>query len=161
MFLQGSAYVPPQSASICNHLGFRNVHLLSQDLRESVHEKRLSSSLSVNILNDFERESLADFACILSKEFLHLFECKIRQLKFVLDIERRDRAIQIELRDALNAYNTHTVGTFTHRTVNIDITKRMKETVHSVARNAIKLVNDEDKFLIFKKSSWKNLIMST
>ena len=36
-----------------NRFGFRDVHLLSENLREPVDEKGLSGSLSVNILNDF------------------------------------------------------------------------------------------------------------
>ena len=59
-----------------DRLGFRDVHLLSKNLRESIDEERLSGSLSVNILNDFGRESLTDLVRILSKEFLHLLECK-------------------------------------------------------------------------------------
>ena len=66
---------------------FRESYLLSQNLCESVDEERLSGSLFVNILNDFGREGLADFICILCKELTDLLKGEIRQGDLVLDIE--------------------------------------------------------------------------
>ena len=73
----------------CNPFTFRDVHLFRKNLCESVDEHRLSTSLFVDRFADAGGERLSDFICILPKEFLHLFKRKIRQFKFVLDIEWR------------------------------------------------------------------------
>ena len=68
---RSSAYVPLRKCPIWIGLGFRDVHLLGEYLREPVDEKRLSGSLPVNTLNDFRRaKDLADFARILSQGVL-------------------------------------------------------------------------------------------
>ena len=60
-------------------------------------------------LNHLRREGLPDFIGILSKEFLHLRCGEIPQMELVLDVERRDSPVIVELRDALDADDANAV----------------------------------------------------
>ena len=90
--------------------GFRNVQFFGEYLRESVNKEGLSACLFVNGFNHFWSKSLSSFISILSKEFLYLSKRKIEQGKIVMDIERRGRAIGVELLNAFNANDAETVG---------------------------------------------------
>ena len=65
-------------------------------------------------------------------------------MEFVLDVERRDSPVVIELRDALDADDADAVWARCCEVPGeVDVTKGMQETPQRVARDAIKLVNDK------------------
>ena len=137
--------LPMRLGEVChaNRLGFGNVHLLSEELREAVHQHRLSRRLLIDILNDGRRERLSDFICILSEEFLHLCRREIRQPELILHIKRRNCLVIVELCDTLNPDNPdaeRTSGLFIGQ---VDVTQCMQKTADRVARDAIELINDE------------------
>ena len=131
----------------CKCFSFRNVHIFCEYLCESVDEKGLSACLLVNRFNDFWGKSLSDFGGILSKQFLHLSECKIGQRKIVLDIERRNRAIIVKLCDIFDPYNTKAVRTLKRGVSDVSMSERVQKTFQGRCRDAIKLVDDKDNLL--------------
>ena len=65
-------------------------------------------------------------------------------MEFVLDVERRDSPVVVELRDTLDAHDADAVGTRCSEVPSdVNLTKGVQETAQRVARDAIKFVNDE------------------
>ena len=127
-------------------LALRNVQLLGENLRESVNEERLPGSLLMDSCDNLWHEGLPDFVRILSKQFPHLFNHEVRQMELILDIERRDRPIVVELCNTLDPDDANAVRA-SRLTGNVDMAERMKKIAHGDLRDAIKLVNDEDNLL--------------
>ena len=127
-----------------NRFCLRNAYLLGEYLRKTVDEERLPRCLPMQRLNHLWREGLPDFIGILSKEFLHLRRCEIPQMELVLDVERRDSPVIVELRDALDADDADAVRARCREILGeVDVTKGMQEPWERVAGDAIKLVNDK------------------
>ena len=131
---------------------FRDVHLLGEQLCQSVHEDRLPGSLSVEPLNDFRCEGLSDFVRILPKQLLHLFAREVRQVELVMDIKRRNRPVVIQLRDVFHADNPNAIKASEFVIVLvIDAPKRVKKSSCCRLRNVIKFINDKDNPLIVEQ----------
>lgn len=94
-----------------DYLGFRDVQLLGQNLRKLVDAARLPFCLFMEGFNDFWREGLAHFVCVLSKEFFHLFHGEIGQGDIILNIEWGDSTERIALDKPHKALEDDTVGT--------------------------------------------------
>ena len=72
---------------------------------------------------------------------MHLFVGKVGQMELILDIERRDRPIVVELRNTFDSDDTDAVWA-PRLTGNVDMTERMKKIAQGSLRDAIKLVNN-------------------
>ena len=126
-----------------DRLIFRDVHLLGQNLCESVSEEWLSGSLSMNVFNNFRGEGLANLICILCKQIADLFTREGRQPKLILDIEGRNGSVVIQLRDVFNTNNANAMRT-SRPAGEIDLAEHAKETFHGIPWNSVKLINNED-----------------
>ena len=141
---------PAQQLPMClsevlhaNRFGVGNVHLLGEELREAVHQHRLSRRLLIDILNNGRRERLPDFICILSEEFLHLCQREIRQAELILHIKRRNCLVIVELCDTLDTNDANAERTSGLFIGQVDVTQCMQKTADRVARDAIELINNE------------------
>ena len=108
-----------------NYFGFRDVQFLGEYLCVSIDEKGLSACLCVNGFNDIRGVDLSYFGSVLSEKLLHLDKRKISQTEFILDIEWRDGAIVVKLRDALDTDDTKTVRTSRRDVRDINMSKRV------------------------------------
>ena len=88
------------------------------------------------------REGLFHLSRILPKESLHLFKRKIRQLELILDIERRDRAVIVKLRDTFNAYDADAMRA-SRLTREINLAECVQKIAHNGLWDAIKFINEE------------------
>ena len=124
---------------------FRNVQFLGEELREPIDEEGLSSCLPMQRLDDFGFKRLSHLGGILPEQFLHLRQREVGQMKFLLDVERRNRPIIIQLRDVLDTDDADTIGTPpVARLGDIDAAERMKKPHHRLGGDAVKFVYQED-----------------
>lgn len=87
----------------CNRFTFQDVHLLGEYLCQSIDEEWLARCLFMNSFSGFGGQGVSSFLCILLKKSAYLFKCEVGQFELILDIERGNRPIVVELRDALDS----------------------------------------------------------
>ena len=73
--------------------------------------------------------------------------CKgeVRQVELILDVERRDTPIVVELRQILYPDNAHAEGTARLLGNMIRLAERIQKIAHYRRGDAVKFVNDNDK----------------
>jgi len=131
-----------------NRFVFGNIHFIGKDLCTSVNEEGLPGGLLMETFNHVCCEGLPDFVGILSEEVADFFERKVRQSELILDIERRNGAIKVQLCNALDTYDTDTVRAL-RRVRKIDMAEDVEKTFHGCLGNTIKFVNEADNSVVF------------